>query len=168
MAQEPPTIPSLLQAYCDRLSCWRSPLFRLQPAGEQELRPRMCETLHEFFESLKSVIFWIQISERDLKRTIRNPEKQEWLQAFNSFSAYKVEVEISIIDPEAAKVLWCTCTSHNRSRVWWPTGSWEQKWWREKEMLKQLVKSGFHGLTDDLEDDMRLETLFKTEESTGN
>jgi hypothetical protein len=129
---------------------------------------KLCKYIHEFFASLKSAIFWIQISERNLKRTIRNPEKQEWFQAFNSFFAYKVEVEISVIDLEAAKVLWCTCTSHNRSRVWWPTGSWEQKWWREKEILKQLVRSGFHGLTDDLEDNMGLETLFKTKESTGN
>jgi len=129
---------------------------------------KLCKYIHETFASLKSVIFWIQISESDLKRTLRTPGKQEWVQAFNSFCAYKVEVEISVIDPDAPKLLWCTCTSHNRSRIWWPTGAWEQKWWREKEILKHLVKSGFHGLTDDLEDDMGLDTLFKTEGNAGN
>jgi hypothetical protein len=91
---------------------------------------KLCKYIHESFTNLKSAIFWIQISERDLKRTLRNSEKQEWVQAFNSFSAYKVEVEVSVIDPDAPKGLWCTCTSHNRSRIWWPTGSWELKWSR--------------------------------------
>jgi hypothetical protein len=124
---------------------------------------KLCKYIHESFINLKSAIFWIQISERDLKRTLRNSEKQEWVQAFNSFSAYKIEVELSVIDPDAAKVLWCTCTSHNKSRIWWPTGSWELKWWREKEILKNILRSGSHGLTDDLEDDLGLEALFVEE-----
>jgi hypothetical protein len=129
---------------------------------------KLCKNIHESFTNLKSIIVWIQISERDLKRTLRNPEKQEWVHAFNSFSANKIEVEASVIDPEAAKELWCTCSYHNRSRVWWPTGSWEQKWWREKEILKRLLRSGFHSLTDDLEDEMGLEPLFKNKEKARN
>lgn len=45
----------------------------------------------------------IQISERNLKRTLRNPKEQEWVQPFNSFSTYKIEVKLSVIDPDAAK-----------------------------------------------------------------
>jgi hypothetical protein len=86
---------------------------------------KLCKYIHESFKNLKLVIFWIQISERDFKQTLRNPEKQEWVHDFNSFSAYKIEVEVFVIDPKAVKMLWCTCTFHNRSRVWWPTGSWE-------------------------------------------
>jgi hypothetical protein len=79
---------------------------------------KLCNYIHEFFTHLESVIFWIQISERDLKRTLRNPEKHEWLQDFKHFSFYKIEVEIAVIDPNATKVLWCTCTSHNGSHIW--------------------------------------------------
>jgi hypothetical protein len=60
MAQEPPAIPPLLQAYCDRLFCWKTSLLRLQPSGNKNYGPecvKLGRYIHESFTHLESVIF---------------------------------------------------------------------------------------------------------------
>ncbi|KUJ14942.1 uncharacterized protein LY89DRAFT_686541 [Mollisia scopiformis] len=131
---------------------------------------KLCEYTQSSLKSLKSIIFWFQITKRQLNAVLQSPNEQEWFRACKLLAVEKIEVKLRIVgrvprhwtgDPREDGLP----PSHilARSNVWnqrYPReGGYEDK--EMAAMLKKILTPGRDwGLTDDLQEDFGMGRLF--------